>query len=38
MELSVGQNLPSRDLGAIISAAVSQLCPAYAGQLNPVSQ
>lgn len=38
MELSGGQNLPPQDLGAVISAAVKQLCPAYAGQLNPVSQ
>jgi hypothetical protein len=38
LELSVGPNLPSQDLGAIMSAAVKQLCPAYAAQLNPVSQ
>ena len=38
MELSGGHNLPPQDLGAIISAAVKQLCPAYAAQLNPVSQ
>jgi hypothetical protein len=38
MEVSGGQNLPPPDLGAIISAAVKQLCPAYSGQLNPVPQ
>ena len=38
MELSGGQNLPPQDLGALISAAVKELCPAYSGRLNPVSQ
>jgi hypothetical protein len=38
IELSGARNLPPQDLGAVISAAVKQLCPAYSGQLNPVSQ
>jgi hypothetical protein len=38
MERTGGQNLPPQDLGAIISTAVKELCPAYSGRLNPVSQ
>jgi hypothetical protein len=38
MEQLGGRNLPPQDLGAIISTAVQDLCPAYSGRLNPVSQ
>jgi hypothetical protein len=30
------RNLPPEDLGAVIAVAVRDLCPAYAGRLNPV--
>jgi hypothetical protein len=38
MERTGARNLPPQDLGAIISTAVKDLCPAYSGRLNPVSQ
>jgi hypothetical protein len=34
---SGGRSLPSEDLGAVISTAVADLCPAYASRLNPAS-
>jgi hypothetical protein len=36
LENSGARNLPPEDLGAVISAAVTDLCPAYHGRLNPV--
>jgi hypothetical protein len=31
-----GRKLPPSDIGALISGAVKELCPAYSGRLNPV--
>jgi hypothetical protein len=36
LERTGGRKLPPSDLGAIISGAVKELCPAYSGRLNPV--
>jgi hypothetical protein len=36
LERTGGRKLPPSDLGAIISGAVKQLCPAYSGRLNPI--
>jgi len=33
-----GRNLPPADIGAVISGAVTDLCPLYRGRLSPVSQ
>jgi hypothetical protein len=37
LERTGSQNLPPEDLGAVIATAVKDLCPAYAGRLNPTS-
>jgi hypothetical protein len=36
LEQSGARNLPPEDLGAVMSGAVKDLCPAYSGKLNPV--
>jgi hypothetical protein len=36
LESSGARNLPPADLGAVISAAVTDLCPVFHGRLNPV--
>jgi hypothetical protein len=36
LENSGARNLPPADLGAVMSAAVSDLCPTYRGRLNPL--
>ncbi len=36
LENSGARNLPPADLGAVMSVAVTDLCPAYRGRLSPV--
>ena len=36
LEQSGARNLPSEDLGAVMSVAVKDLCPVYSGRLSPV--
>jgi hypothetical protein len=36
LETSGAKNLPPADLGAVMSGAVSDLCPAYRGRLSPL--
>ena len=36
LESGAGPSLPPEDVGAVMSTAVTGLCPSYAGRINPV--